>query len=279
LAADNVAANIKVIGTASLSDAQLTVSDSSDPQSIAEGRKYRPEFGKKVDEVVRVEYSQQLLFEFRLRGQTGKNIQVQQAFLRISHPSSGREVIKVAQFASKGYSAEISIRDLSVDFYGQSGNYDLQLIAGDAFLQNPVSWTFATIHIKYPNNSKVDPPSSPFDIKPEIVHQFRVPDIRPPKTISMAFTGAVLGIPFLILIVGLFSVGANFGNFPSGANFLFAIGFQATLGAILSLFVIYWLRLNMVQTLGYLILLSLPFLFFSHRNLNALSTKGKDHAD
>jgi len=94
----------------------------------------------------------------------------------------------------------------------------------------------------------------------------------------MAFTGATLIIPFLILIIGLPFVGANFGNFPSGINFIYAIGFQATLGSILSLFVIYWLRLNMIQTLGYLSLLFIPLLFFAHKTLNSLS-KGKEHTE
>jgi len=62
------------------------VSDSLDSQDIAEGRKYRPEFDKKIDEIIKVEHSQHLIFELRLKGQTGKNIQVQQVFVRISHP-------------------------------------------------------------------------------------------------------------------------------------------------------------------------------------------------
>ena len=57
-------------------------------------------------------------------------------------------------------------------------------------------------------------------------------------------------------------MGANFGNFPTGSNFIFAIGFQVCLGSILGLFVFYWLKLNMMQTLGYLAILAIPSLFF-----------------
>jgi len=277
-AVDNVVFNVKVIGTATIVDAQLTVSDSLDAQDIAEGRKYRPEFDKKIDEIIKVEHSQHLVFEFRLRGQTGKNIQVQQAFVRISHPKSGREVLKVAHF-TKTYSIHITMKDIADDFYGQSGNYDLQLIVGDAFLQNPFAWTLASLHINFLNSSRSDPPSSPFDARPPILHQFRVPDKRPPRTISMAFTGAVVGIPLLVLFIGLIRVGANFDNLPTGTDLLFALGFQGCLGGILGLFVVYWLRLTMVETLCWLGLASLPLLFFAHRNLNALSVKGKEHSD
>jgi len=277
-AIDNVVFTVKVIGIATVADAQLTVSDSLDSQDIAEGRKYRPEFDKKIDEIIKVEHSQHLIFELRLKGQTGKNIQVQQVFVRISHPKSGREVFKVAQL-TKTYSTHITIKDIAEDFYGQSGNYDLQLIIGDAFLQNPSAWTFASLHINFLNSSRSSPPSSPFDPQPPILHQFRVPDKRPPKTISMAFTGAVIGIPFLILFVGLIQVGANLGNLPTNTHLLFALGFQGCLGGVLVLFVVYWLRLTMVETLCWLLVISGPLLFFAHRNLNALSATRKEHSD
>jgi len=172
----------------------------------------------------------------------------------------------------------VNLKDLASEFYGQSGNFNLDLIVGDTSVLNPTVWNFATIHITFPNNTQVEIPRSPFEPLPPIVHQFRRGDNRPRPSTSFAFTIATLVVPFLVLLIGLIRVGANVSNFPGGANFIYAVGFQGSLAAILGLFAIYWLRLNMIQTLGYFGALSLPALFFAHRNLNALS-RVKQHAE
>jgi len=75
------------------------------------------------------------------------------------------------------------------------------------------------------------------------------------------------------LLVGLLVLGANIRKFPlDGINTLASLGFIATIGGILSLLALYWLRLNMFQTLGYLASLSLPALFFGNRALSYLYT-------
>jgi hypothetical protein len=94
----------------------------------------------------------------------------------------------------------------------------------------------------------------------------------------LTFTGAVLVIPFLVLLIGLGQIGANFSNFPSGGNFIWAAGFQACVGVILALFSLYWLWLTMVETLEYLLILGVSTLFFAHKKLNVLS-KVKQHSE
>jgi oligosaccharyltransferase complex subunit delta (ribophorin II) len=69
----------------------------------------------------------------------------------------------------------------------------------------------------------------------------------------------------------LIRIGANFGNYPSGIAALYALGFQASLGAILALYALYWLQLNMMETLRYLLILLVPTFFFGVKTLNALS--------
>jgi len=270
-AVESAVFTIKITGSATVSDVQLTVSDSQDQLDLAEGKKYKPETGKKVEEIVKVEHSQHLTLEFKLRGQTGKNIQVQQSFLRIYSNKTEREILIPSSFSTKGYIAHISISELAYRFYGQTGTYDLSLIVGDTFLQNPFFWTFASLDINFPDSLKAEIPRSPFEPEADIIHQFRIPDKRPPKTISLAFTGATVSIPLLVLFIGLLKIGANMNNFPGGVAFFYAVGFQVSIGAILSLFVVYWLRLNMIQTLGYLTILSIPTLFFAHKNLNTLA--------
>jgi len=141
-----------------------------------------------------------------------------------------------------------------------------------------MKWTIGTVTINFPSELKAEVPRNPFEPLPDIKHQFRKPDARPPKTISMAFTVATIAVPLLVLFVGLIRVGANLRNFPTGGNFIYAIGFEACLAAILALFGLYWFYLNMLQTLGYLAILSIPMLFFAHRNLNGLS-RVKQHTE
>jgi oligosaccharyltransferase complex subunit delta (ribophorin II) len=270
--------SISAVGPVTISETVVVVSESEDSQDLASGKKHKVDAGKKIDGVVKAGQSQHLFVDFKVKGQSGKVVQVQQAFVRLTN-AAGRELIQPAKFtASKGYTAHFPVREVASEFYGQSGSYELSLIVADAFVANPTNWVLGSVSFTFSNTSRADPPADPFAKQAEIKHAFRVPDKRPPKTISLAFTAAALGVPALVLFIGLLRVGANVSNFPTGANFIFAVGFQGCLAAILALFVLYWLRLNMVQTLTYFGVLAIPSLFFAHRNLNGLS-KAKQHTD
>jgi len=223
-----------------------------------------------------LESQQHAFVDFKVKSQaSGKPIQVHQAFVRISNPSNKQqEAVFIAKYTQKQYSVHLVQDDLVEAFAGQSGVYDVDLIVGDSFVHNPFSWKIAKINVKFPADLKVHKSDDPFTTKKDIVHQFRKEEVRPPQSISMAFTGAVLA-PSLIFLIGLLAIGANLKNFPSGSNAIFALGFQTVLGAILALYGFYWLKLNMMQTLLYLGALLIPFLFFAHRTLNHLASFSK----
>lgn len=261
----SVSRKVKVLTTVSATDAHLIVSDSQDAQEIAEGRKFSVEFGKSAEGVT-VDDFQHLYVNFKLKSQSGKSIQAQQVFVRISNEK--REHFAVAKFTGKQYSAHISLEDVREDLLGLSGPHEIQIIVGDSFIQNPFSWKIASLVVKY--SVKIEAPKSPFSVEPEIQHVFRKPESRPDPSISFAFTIAVLS-PLAVFLLGLLRIGANFSNFPfSGISFIYALGFHASLGAILALYAFYWLQLNMMQTLGYLAILAVPFLFFSMKALNQI---------
>jgi len=264
----------KVFGQAAVTDVQLLVSDSQDTQDLAEGRKYKVDYPTSLDHALTVESFQHLLFTFKLKNQgSGKSLLPQQVFVTLSNARD--EVILIAKHDGKQYSVSVSFEDVADNFYGGSGEYSLTLTVGDAFVQNPISWKVAALNVNYPAKYKRTIPSSPFVAKPEIVHMFRQPEKRPPKTTSFAFTLAVLS-PIVFLLVGFLRVGANISNFPfSGTAFLYAIGFQGCFGSILGLFVLYWLQLNMVQTLLYLTVLSVPTVFFAQKALTNLAVQSK----
>lgn len=97
------------------------------------------------------------------------------------------------------------MKKLGEEFYNQAGRYSVELIVGDAFVQNPISWKVVDVNLNFPPEAKVAPPESPFRELPEIQHKFRAPEKRPPQTISLAFTAAVLS-PILVLLIGVSQV-------------------------------------------------------------------------
>jgi len=265
LPVENVHRNVKVVGEATVADCQITVTDLKG----AEVKKYGCDSGKNDFSVV---WNHTIHLTFAVKS-ANKAVQVQQAFVRLTLSSSKLDKILVVPFNGKQHALQFSFKDLAPEFYGTSGKYSAELIVGDAFLANPTVTKLPTISVDIPDSLKAHQPASPFDPKPIIEHQFRAAEKRPPIVISTAFTAAVL-VPGLILFIGFLRIGANISNFPfSGTAFINAVGFQGTLGAILALFALFWLRLNMIQTLVYLGFLSIPFLYFANNNLSYLATK------
>lgn len=197
-------------------------------------------------------------------------MKVHQTFVILSNKDTGAEVVSVAKYSNNGYRAQLSVSDVEDDFYSKSGNYELNLVVGDSFVENPSNSPIATLNLQFTDSKRYAPAASPFRELPEISHIFREAEVRPAGIVSSAFTLAVLA-PLAILIIVLGSMGVNFNKFPMGVNFINAVGFQSSLGAILALFIFYWLRLNMVDTLMYLGFLSIPFLYFSQKTLTVLS--------
>jgi oligosaccharyltransferase complex subunit delta (ribophorin II) len=264
---------LKVLTSVTIFDAQLVVSDSENSQDPIEGRKFNIESEKKIDGIINVEEFQYLSFSFKVKGQSGKSIQLQQTFLRLSNEKY--EHITVAKANGKINTAQMNLQELREDFFAESGLYKLELIVGDSFVQNPFSWKFATLNIKFSNATHIEMPEQSFSAKPDIIHQFRKPESRPVASTSFAFTIFVLS-PILLFLIGLYRIGVNSSNFPvGGLSSIYALGFQASFGAILLLFVLYWLKLNMMNTLKYLMILLTPTFFFGVKTLNSIHPKPK----
>jgi len=270
---DNVSRNVKVVGNAVVSDIVVSVSQSSDPEDVSVAKKYKiSSFGTKHKEAINLNGKDHLFVDFKIKSNSGANLKVHQTFVILSNAEAGSEIVSVARYENGAYRAHVTVSDLEDDFYGKSGNYELNLVVGDSFVENSANSPLATLNLKYDGSRKFSAPVSPFRELPEISHVFQEPAARPSAAVSSAFTLAVLA-PFALLVLTLLGMGVNLNKFPMGVNFINAVGFQATLGAILALFGLYWLRLNMVQTLGYFAFLAIPFLYFSQKTLTALSVK------
>jgi len=231
-------------------------------------------FGQNLPEGMVVDYDQKLNIVFKLKNQIqGKPLRIQQVFLRFSHVLTAHQVIFVAKSNPRQYQIDLPLESNAEKFHHLSGKYQVELIVGDAFIQNPFSWKIGSLDFNFPPLLGDLPKIEPLYLlkpPPEIIHQFRLPEKRPSEVISIAFTILCLS-PLLILFFGLIKVGANIRKLSTGIDLISALVFQVSLIFILLLFVMYWFALTMFQTLGYFALLAVPTVFFGQRTLRSLS--------
>ncbi len=78
------------------------------------------------------------------------------------------------------------------------------LIVGDSLLQNPFEWKLNdNIQLSFHEDSVSDKDhSNLYSAKPEIIHQFRVDEKRPPTIVSLVFSGLTL-LPLVILLISV----------------------------------------------------------------------------
>jgi len=196
-----------------------------------------------------------------------------QTFVRLTNLNTKQEIIFVTEVDNSNTNKfDLDVGAGAKDFASVSGKYSMELIVGDAVIENPFSWLLADISLTFPEGGVAKPDSlSQYAKKTEIKHKFNEPEKRPPATVSLAFTGLVLA-PLAILLILWLRIGVNVANFPFTLS---AVGFHVCLGAIFGLYYCYWTQLNMFVTLKYLGILAIPTFFFGNRLLSGLASKRK----
>ncbi|KAG5055392.1 hypothetical protein JHK85_007902 [Glycine max] len=165
-------------------------------------------------------------------------------------------------------------------FYYLSGRYDIELTVGDTVMENSFLRLLGEVDLDLPEApekaARLPPlpvdPYSRYGPKAEIAHLFRAPEKRPPQELSLTFLGLIL-LPFIGFLVGLLRLGVNLKNFPSSAvpatyAFLFHLG----IAAVLLLYVLFWLKLDLFTTLKTVGFLGAFLLFVGHRILSHLAS-------
>ncbi|BBN00575.1 dolichyl-diphosphooligosaccharide---protein glycosyltransferase subunit 2 (ribophorin II) [Marchantia polymorpha subsp. ruderalis] len=246
-------ARITVTGQVSVSNVAIAVLD-SDTGS--------PEFtsslvhANKEKATLSANHLQKLRLTFELTSPSGGLFLPQQVFFKVQH-ESGVEHLFVVKSSAKKFEINLDFLGLVEKFYYLSGAYSMELIVGDATMENSFLWALGTLDLDLPEApegvSKV--PAVPVDAtkkfgpKAEIVHIFRQPEKRPPAQLSNAFFILTL-LPLVGFVVGLRYVGANIKNLPtSGLPLLSTLGFHGGIAAILTLYFFFWLKLNLFITL------------------------------
>ncbi|KAK9945052.1 hypothetical protein M0R45_010584 [Rubus argutus] len=222
---------------------------------------------------------QKLRLSFQLTTPLGHTFKPHQVFLKLTHETKVEHIFVVGN-SGKKFEIILDFLGLVDKFYYLSGSYDLQLTVGDAVMENSFLRAIGRVDLDLPEAPEKATRPPPLAVNPylkygpkaEISHIFRVPEKLPPNHLSLAFLGLLL-LPLIGFLVGLLRLGVNLKNFPTSAvpatfGFLFHVG----LAAVLLLYVLFWLKLDLFTTLKWLGILGVFLLFVGHRILSHLAS-------
>lgn len=266
---------VKVLAKIAIEDTELGTAD-SDQSTAAKLRKIN--YPQKHDSVVEADTHQKLILKFVLRDTLSKDlVTVHQAFVRLTHRESQQEIFFVAEpDVNDVYKFDLDLAAKAKDFLYLSGQYSMDLIVGDAVIENPTVWQVADLQLTFSAPaSGIPKPAQAADMyhtKPEIKHLFREPEKRPPAIVSNAFTLLVI-LPFVFFLVMALRLGVNISTISFSVS---ALGFHVSLGAIFGLFLSFWLYLNMFQTLKWLAILAVPTFISGNYMLTQIASKRKN---
>eukprot|EP00898_Chlorokybus_atmophyticus_P001027 jgi/Chlat1/1925/Chrsp153S02252 len=288
---------LKVTGAVAVSDVALSVSGATAEQAAAsldaDGSPpagiHRIKFPRTLDSPLKASHLSKLAMAFALKSAvTNAHYAPQQAFVVLSpegEPSAaGHPHIFIAKTDKAGkkkvYQLDLDFMEIIEKLRYRSGPYAVDLLVGDTYMDNAFRWRLGMLNLTLPAAppEAVLPPlpdresaAARLGPLPGIAHMKREPSKRPPVWLSSVFTGLV-AIPILGLVAALANVGVNFKAFPtSGLSFLGAVGFHAGIVSIVLLYVAFWLKLNLLQTLPILLVLGVITAIFGHKALSDLA--------
>lgn len=245
-------AKVKVLAKIVVEDVEIGIGDRD--QSIV-AKMSKLSFPDKVSKVMEADDHQKLVMTFNLKDVgNGQLVNVHQTFVRLVHDATGQEIFFVAEpNTNDHYKFTLDVGTTGKDSFNYlSGKYRMALIVGDKAMQAPIAWTIGDIVLTFngqPKKTKRQERNT--EPQPEIVHMFRVPEKRPPKVVSTAFTALVLS-PLLIMFAMWTKIGANVSNLQlTLPTVLFHVGLLGIFG----LYYMFWTQLDMFYTLKLLLLI------------------------
>ncbi|XP_013737540.2 dolichyl-diphosphooligosaccharide--protein glycosyltransferase subunit 2-like [Brassica napus] len=266
---------IAATGAISIENAEIAVLD-SDVGSVESQKKL--DLTKDGGVSLSANHLQKLRLSFQLTTPLGLVFKPHQAFLKLKHESQVEHIFLVK---TSGKKAELVLDFLGLveKLYYLSGKYEIQLTIGDASMENSLLSNIGHIELDLPERPEKAPlpplqptdPYSRYGPKAEISHIFRIPEKLPAKQLSLIFLGLIV-LPFIAFLIGLTRLGVNIKSFPSSVGAATsALLFHGGIGAVLLLYVLFWLKLDLFTTLKALSLLGVFLLFVGHRTLSNLA--------
>jgi oligosaccharyltransferase complex subunit delta (ribophorin II) len=259
---------VKVIARVVVDNAEVSVADR---EHTAAQKATKVEMPNKIQ--LEADYHQRLMMKFSLKDSaTGKTLTAHQTFIRLTNTKTKQEVIFVAEDDSAGiYRFDLDIGGKSKDFNNLSGKYSMQLIVGDAVIENAITWHLADVQLTFGDDALLSTDQYRYTVKPEIKHMFREAEVRPAAVVSNLFTIISL-LPLLLLLILWVMVGANLSNFSFSLS---SVGFHLGIAAIFVLYGGYFVSLNMFVTLRYLAIIGLPTFLFGNKLLSGIAARRK----
>lgn len=238
----------KVLGRVKVHSLEIGVAEADTSSSV---KKQSVTYPQTLPGTLKADNTQKILLKTVLTDEsTTKVITVHQAFVLMFNVETEEEIIFVAeQDSNKAYKFDMDVGSHGADFRYKSGNYELHLIIGDSSISNSFNWHVANVELKFPQEMETSIKLPIRNTLPEIEHMFRPPEKRPPRFVSDVFTGLCL-TPLVLLLIFWGKLGMNLSNFTFELS---TLGFHSGFGGILALFAVFWVNLNMFQTLRLLI--------------------------
>ncbi|XP_059459921.1 dolichyl-diphosphooligosaccharide--protein glycosyltransferase subunit 2 [Corylus avellana] len=267
---------IFVTGVVKIDNAEIAVVD-SDLGSVEAQKKLDLAGENSVS--LSANHLQKLRLSFQLTTPLGSIFKPHQAFLKLRHETKVEHIFVVGN-SGKQFEIILDFLGLVEKFFYLSGRYDIQFTVGDAVMENSFLQDVGRVELDLPEAPEKAPrpplqpvdPYSRYGPKAEITHIFRAPEKRPPKELSLAFLGLTL-LPFIGFLIGLLRIGVNLKNFPTSAlPATFAVLFHLGIAAVLLLYVLFWLKLDLFTTLKTLGFLGVFLMFVGHRILSHLAS-------
>ena len=163
---------VKVLSRIDIEEAEIGTADSD--QSTAPKLK-RVAFPAKFDGVIEADSHQKLILKFLIRDAGSKElITVHQSFIRLTHVDSHQEIFFVAEpDVNDVYKFDLDLASKAKDFQHLSGKYSMDLIVGDAVIENPTVWTVADLKLSFGASTSAPagqpgPAAQMYQPKPEI---------------------------------------------------------------------------------------------------------------
>jgi len=240
----------KVLARINVEDVKVGVSD----KDASTGEMAQLSFPEKLAKVLEADTHQKVVMTFVLKEViSGDLVTAHQTFVRLTHEQTGQEIFFVAEPDSDdNYKFNLDVGATAKDsFNNLSGKYKMAIVIGDATIQVPINWNLGSIVLTFSGESKQSKKEQRATVpKPVIEHVFRVPEKRPSKIVSTAFT-VLIFVPLIFMFVVWMKAGANVSNFQlSLPTLLFHFG----LAGIFALYYMFWIQLDMFQTLKLLML-------------------------
>jgi oligosaccharyltransferase complex subunit delta (ribophorin II) len=262
---------VKVTTKVAIENVELSVVDKDQGGA---GKNIKLQHPNKAASVLAADNHQKVVMKFSLRDLAAdKPMVAHQTFVRFTYAKTQDEIIYVAEAESGStYRFELDVGAKAKEFAYRAGKYSMELIVGDAVIQNPFSWKLADVELTFPEGQAASTDKlTRYSKKPEIKHLFREPEKRPAAVVSSVFTALVLA-PIAVLVIIWMKLGANIGNFPFSIS---AMGFHGGLAAICLLYYCYFATLDMFTTLRWLAIIGIPTFLCGHKLLSSIAARRK----